>query len=102
MATLPLIIEPQSAPEAKPEPLAVNFDVIPEELRVRPQWVVWSYKWTGKKWTKPPMTTSGRAASTSNSGGIDAAVTETDTSPLHTTGIFASRKSMVVGMPMAL
>jgi hypothetical protein len=42
-----------------PASLKPNLDMIPDELKRRPQWVVWAYEWRegrdGKgKWTKPP------------------------------------------------
>lgn len=37
-----------------PKALPVQPDGIPEELKLRPQWVNWKYAWDGKKWTKHP------------------------------------------------
>lgn len=38
----------------KPIPIEPQFELIPAELRERPQWVVWRYMPDGKKWTKVP------------------------------------------------
>ena len=50
----------------RPEPLVVNFDQIPGELRYLNQWVLWRYVWKeGKngnhgKWDKPPIQPNGK------------------------------------------
>jgi primase-polymerase (primpol)-like protein len=46
--------------------LPVSADGIPEELKIRSQWVNWRYAWDGKKWTKHPYNprTGRRASST--------------------------------------
>lgn len=51
---------------SKPVALPVLFDNIPDELRTRPQWVLWRYVYTKSKWTKPPLTPSGTNASTTD------------------------------------
>jgi hypothetical protein len=50
----------------KPVPIEPQFDRIPEELRERPQWVVWRYEADDKKWIKIPYDpkTGWRAKST--------------------------------------
>jgi putative DNA primase/helicase len=47
--------------------LPVKTENIPEELKVRPQWVNWKYAWDGKKWTKHPYSPrTGRKASSTD------------------------------------
>ena len=52
--------------------MTVNFNAIPEELRSRPQWVLWRWverpdKTTGElKWTKPPYQPNGISAKSNN------------------------------------
>ena len=52
--------------------MTVNFNAIPEELRSRPQWVLWRWlerpdKTTGElKWTKPPYQPNGISAESDN------------------------------------
>ena len=52
----------------RPTPLPLRADAIPDELRDRRQFVVWSYTWAeGKqKWDKPPRRLDGRNASVTN------------------------------------
>jgi len=53
----------------RPKPLTVNFEEIPEEIRILNQWVNWKYVWKegkdGKpgKWDKPPLQPNGKPAS---------------------------------------
>lgn len=55
-------------PPPRPDPLAVELDGSPDELRDRDQWVCWRYKWTDDRdeWTKVPVdvTTGDFASST--------------------------------------
>ena len=44
---------------AKPAPILVNADKIPEALRSYKQWIVWKWVWNGKKWDKPPFKADG-------------------------------------------
>ena len=52
--------------------MSVNFDNIPDELRARPQWVLWRWeqradRTTGEsKWTKPPYQPDGISAESDN------------------------------------
>jgi hypothetical protein len=48
--------------------MAVRSDDIPAEIRAIPRWVLWSWTWNEKssKWDKPPLTMSGRNASSTN------------------------------------
>ena len=52
--------------------MSVNFDNIPDELRARPQWVLWRWeqradRTTGElKWTKPPYQPNGKSGETDN------------------------------------
>ena len=39
---------------------------IPDCLASRDRWILWSWYWNGKKWTKRPIQTSGRAASSTD------------------------------------
>ncbi len=39
----------------RPAPVPVDVEGIPAELRAKPRWVCWVWKWTGKKWDKPPV-----------------------------------------------
>jgi putative DNA primase/helicase len=54
--------------QQRPQALEVVAEAIPEELRIRPQWVCWRYALDEKgKWTKHPYNPqSGRRASHSN------------------------------------
>jgi hypothetical protein len=42
--------------DKKPDALTPIFENIPEELKERPQWVIWRYEWKAdkEKWDKPP------------------------------------------------
>jgi putative DNA primase/helicase len=40
--------------DSPPRPLPVEPNGIPEELRIRPQWVNWKYARKDEKWTKHP------------------------------------------------
>jgi primase-polymerase (primpol)-like protein len=55
---------------AKPKALPVNRDAIPVVLKRIRCWVVWRYVWNptknGGDWDKPPLTASGRPASSTN------------------------------------
>jgi hypothetical protein len=55
-------------PPPKPVALPVKFDQVPQELRERPQWVLWRYTWKEKeqKWDKPPFSIHGGMASTTD------------------------------------
>lgn len=50
----------------RPAALPVQFDNIPAELREVPRWVVWRYEFRKAKWAKPPFTTAGAAASSTD------------------------------------
>jgi hypothetical protein len=52
--------------ETAPQFLRPNFDRMPEELKRRPNWVLWVAVWNGSKWTKRPIQRSGFGASTTN------------------------------------
>ena len=43
-----------SIQDSPPQALSVEPEGIPEELKVRPQWVNWKFARDGKKWTKHP------------------------------------------------
>jgi hypothetical protein len=53
-----------TAAAAPPKFLRPNFEGIPDELKERPNWVLWVPIWTGSKWTKRPIQPSGFGAST--------------------------------------
>jgi hypothetical protein len=55
---------PQS--ENVPQFVRPDFDRMPEELKRRPNWVLWVPVWNGSKWTKRPIQVSGFGASTKN------------------------------------
>ncbi len=50
----------------KPTPLEVSPANVPQELKDRPQWVLWRYELAGAKWTKPPYRPDGFKASKTN------------------------------------
>jgi putative DNA primase/helicase len=50
----------------RPVALAMCFERIPDVLKSRRQWVVWSYWWNGDKWDKPPRGAGIRAASSTD------------------------------------
>src|SRR5262245_34440760 len=50
----------------KPPPMPVRPDGIPEELKALQRWVCWRWTWNGKKYDKPPLTTTGRSASSTD------------------------------------
>ena len=50
----------------RPQPLRVNLEGIPQELRDIPQWVLWRYRETGRGWTKQPITPARTSASSTN------------------------------------
>jgi primase-polymerase (primpol)-like protein len=52
---------PPAAAETPP-----NFDTMPAELKLQPNWVLWVPVWRGSKWTKRPVQPSGYGASTTN------------------------------------
>src|SRR5689334_14647111 len=39
---------------ARPTPLSVRVESIPETMRAEPRWVGWRYEWRHDKWTKTP------------------------------------------------
>ena len=47
----------------RPQALAPEYDAVPEELRVRPQWIVWSLVLRNGHWAKVPRTPRGSVAS---------------------------------------
>lgn len=51
----------------KPHAPAVNAEGIPADLKAVRQWVMWRYKWNGKKWTKEPYQISGYLAKSTDS-----------------------------------
>jgi primase-polymerase (primpol)-like protein len=62
-------LPPNLARPERPTALPVQPENIPQELRERPQWVLWRYRWReGKdgqagRWCKPPFNArTGRAA----------------------------------------
>lgn len=40
---------------ARPVPLSVLPNSVPEELKFRPIWLCWTYEWKGGRWTKVPL-----------------------------------------------
>lgn len=50
--------------QAPPEFVRPNFDRMPPELKVLPNWLMWAPVWNGTKWTKRPIQISGYGAST--------------------------------------
>jgi putative DNA primase/helicase len=57
----------QSTAAAPPVYIQPNFDRMPPELKTLKNWVMWVPVWTGSKWSKRPIQTSGYGASTTNS-----------------------------------
>jgi len=55
----------QTSP-ARPTPLAVRLENIPESLSRLNQWVLWRYFSKNEKWTKVPFQTNGKTASSSD------------------------------------
>jgi P4 family phage/plasmid primase-like protien len=45
---------------ARPDPIAVNYDGIPDDLKERSTWICWRYAWKAdrEKWTKLPVDAS--------------------------------------------
>src|SRR5262245_40708430 len=58
----PLVEGGGDAMTPRPVALPVIPDAIPAELKARAQWVMWRYVWRDNKWTKPPHTTAGELA----------------------------------------
>jgi len=61
--------DPEPSPSdtpPRPVPLSVRFNGIPEELRAKPQWMLWRYEFRDDHWTKRPHTVSGASASSTN------------------------------------
>jgi len=52
--------------ETSPQFLRPNFERMPDELKRRPNWVLWVAIRNGSKWTKRPIQPSGFGASTKN------------------------------------
>jgi hypothetical protein len=52
--------------DCKPPRMFVDALSIPHELRARKQWVVWSWRWNGERWDKPPLRLSGAPASSTD------------------------------------
>jgi putative DNA primase/helicase len=50
----------------KPQITAPNPEGVPEQLRRRPQWIVWRMELRGEKWTKVPYCPGGNKASTTD------------------------------------
>src|SRR5262245_24129509 len=50
----------------KPAPMPPVVENSPDALKQRNQWVVWSWRWVGSKWDKPPLQVNGQAASVSD------------------------------------
>lgn len=42
-------------PAAPPAPMPPKLQSIPAELKAIHRWLVWSWRWNGKKWDKPPL-----------------------------------------------
>ncbi len=42
--------------------MPVRVDAIPDDLKRLNQWVLWKWKWNGKKWDKPPLQRNGSPA----------------------------------------
>jgi putative DNA primase/helicase len=53
--------------QAPPRFIQPDFDRMPPELKSQKNWVLWAAVWSGTKWTKRPIQTSGYGASTTNS-----------------------------------
>jgi putative DNA primase/helicase len=53
-------------PETAPIKYPIDQDVIPDEIKAIPRWVVWKWKWGTNKWDKPPLQVDGSPASTTN------------------------------------
>lgn len=49
---------------APPNFIQPNFDRMPPELKLLPNWLTWAAVWNGSKWTKRPIQISGYGAST--------------------------------------
>jgi hypothetical protein len=58
--------DPKTDPQAPPKFLRPKFELMPPELKERPNWVLWVPIWNGSKWTKRPIRISGFGASTTN------------------------------------
>ncbi len=56
----------ESKPE-KPAACKINFGNIPQELKDRPQWVLWGYRRRKGKWTKIPYQPGGEEAKADDS-----------------------------------
>jgi len=50
----------------KPQPIPVEPDNIPDELKSLNRWIFWSWSPRGKKWDKPPLRADGRGSAKSN------------------------------------
>jgi hypothetical protein len=52
-----------TATQNLPQFIKPNFDRMPPELKILKNWVLWIPVWTGSKWSKRPIQTSGYGAS---------------------------------------
>jgi primase-polymerase (primpol)-like protein len=52
--------------QARPKFLQPNFELMPSELKLLKNWVLWVPIWNGSKWTKRPIQVSGFGASTTS------------------------------------
>lgn len=56
----------ESEATTQPVPLRVRSDSIPSSLKEAPRWVLWTYKGSEGKWSKPPQMSSGGNAKTND------------------------------------
>jgi putative DNA primase/helicase len=57
----------EAGAHAPPKFIQPNFDGMPPELKLLPNWVLWAPVWSGSKWTKRPLQIPGYGASTTKS-----------------------------------
>lgn len=55
----------------KPPRTNVNIENIPSDIKDKPRWVCWVWKWARKKWTKMPVRCDGSAASSTDANTWD-------------------------------
>jgi putative DNA primase/helicase len=57
----------EAGAHSPPKFIQPNFDGMPPELKLLPNWVLWAPVWSGSKWTKRPLQIPGYGASTTKS-----------------------------------